>query len=75
MNSLFSLVETLAALVFDPTYSAMYARTVSLFAGTVYLFSGFMILPAIGIMTYVNHYYLFVTKYFYILVVKNFRNL
>ncbi|CAH0727978.1 unnamed protein product, partial [Brenthis ino] len=50
MNSLFSLVETLAALVFDPTYSTVYAKTVSLFTGTVYLFSGIMTIPALGIL-------------------------
>ncbi|KAG6460452.1 hypothetical protein O3G_MSEX011988 [Manduca sexta] len=50
MNSLFSLVETLAALMFDPTYSAMYAKTIPIFTGAVFLFSAFMTLPAISIL-------------------------
>ncbi|XP_068630638.1 lysosomal proton-coupled steroid conjugate and bile acid symporter SLC46A3-like [Battus philenor] len=47
MNSLFSLVETLAALVFDPTYSTMYSKTISIFTGTIYLFSATMTIPPI----------------------------
>ncbi|KAJ0180106.1 hypothetical protein K1T71_004697 [Dendrolimus kikuchii] len=50
MNSLFSLVETLAALMFDPTYSAMYSKTVSVFTGAVYVFSAFMTVPAITML-------------------------
>ncbi|CAD0204700.1 unnamed protein product [Chrysodeixis includens] len=50
MNSLFSLVETLAALMFDPTYTAMYARTITVFSGAVYVFSSCMTLPAISIL-------------------------
>ncbi|XP_048485222.1 proton-coupled folate transporter-like [Plutella xylostella] len=46
MNSLFSLVETLAALVFDPAYSAMYFATLSAFTGAVFLFSASMTVPA-----------------------------
>ncbi|CAH2075027.1 unnamed protein product, partial [Iphiclides podalirius] len=47
MNSLFSLVETLAALFFDPTYSTLYSKTIPIFAGAVYIFSAVMTLPAI----------------------------
>ncbi|XP_013134258.1 PREDICTED: proton-coupled folate transporter-like [Papilio polytes] len=50
MNSLFSLVETLAALVFDPTYSTLYAKTLPIFAGTVYIFSAVMTLPPISLL-------------------------
>lgn len=50
MNSLFSLVETLAALMFDPTYTALYARTVTVFSGAVYVFSSCMTLPAISVL-------------------------
>lgn len=53
MNSLFSLVETLAALVFDPTYSTIYARTVSVFTGAVYLYSSLMSIPAIAILLWI----------------------
>ncbi|CAH2107670.1 unnamed protein product [Euphydryas editha] len=52
INSLFSLVETLAALLFDPTYSAMYARTIPIFTGAVYIFSAIMTLPPIGILVW-----------------------
>ncbi|XP_050678237.1 proton-coupled folate transporter-like isoform X1 [Leptidea sinapis] len=50
MNSLFSLVETLAALLFDPTYSTLYSRTISIFTGAVYIFSAIMTIPAISIL-------------------------
>ncbi|XP_045492901.1 proton-coupled folate transporter-like [Colias croceus] len=50
MNSLFSLVETLAALLFDPTYSILYARTISIFTGSVFIFSAVMSVPAIAIL-------------------------
>ncbi|CAG4936874.1 unnamed protein product [Colias eurytheme] len=50
MNSLFSLVETLAALLFDPTYSILYARTISIFTGSVFIFSAVMSIPAIAIL-------------------------
>ncbi|KPJ15904.1 Solute carrier family 46 member 3 [Papilio machaon] len=49
-NSLFSLVETLAALVFDPTYSTLYSKTIPIFAGTVYIFSAVMTLPPISML-------------------------
>ncbi|XP_026486092.2 proton-coupled folate transporter-like [Vanessa tameamea] len=52
MNSLFSLVETLAALMFDPTYSALYARTIPVFTGAVFIFSAFMTIPAIGTLVW-----------------------
>ncbi|CAH2107750.1 unnamed protein product [Euphydryas editha] len=50
MYSLFSLVDTLAALLFEPTYSAIYARTIPIFTGAVYIFSATMTLPTIGIL-------------------------
>ncbi|XP_038210472.1 proton-coupled folate transporter-like [Zerene cesonia] len=50
MNSLFSLVETLAALFFDPTYSMLYARTIPIFTGAVFIFSAVMTVPAIAIL-------------------------
>ncbi|KAJ8732514.1 hypothetical protein PYW07_015113 [Mythimna separata] len=50
MNSLFSLVETLAALMFDPTYSKLYSNTITVYSGAVYVFSAFMTLPAISIL-------------------------
>nr|XP_049702823.1 proton-coupled folate transporter [Helicoverpa armigera] len=50
MNSLFSLVETLAALMFDPTYSKLYSNTITVFSATVYVFSAIMTLPAIGML-------------------------
>ncbi|XP_075970204.1 lysosomal proton-coupled steroid conjugate and bile acid symporter SLC46A3-like isoform X2 [Anticarsia gemmatalis] len=52
MNSLFSLVETLAALVFDPTYSSMYSHTITRFSGTVYIFSACMTLPPISLLVW-----------------------
>ncbi|XP_045446283.1 proton-coupled folate transporter-like [Melitaea cinxia] len=52
INSLFSLVETLAALLFDPTYSAMYARTIPIFTGAVYIFSAIMTLPPIAVLVW-----------------------
>ncbi|XP_053602979.1 proton-coupled folate transporter-like isoform X2 [Plodia interpunctella] len=50
MNSLFSLVETLGALMFDPTYSTIYSHTVNKFTGTVYIFSAVMTLPVIAML-------------------------
>ncbi|CAH2107807.1 unnamed protein product [Euphydryas editha] len=47
--SLFSLVDTLSSLVFEPTYSAMYARTLVIFTGAVYIFHAIMALPPMGI--------------------------
>ncbi|XP_061705178.1 uncharacterized protein LOC133516317 [Cydia pomonella] len=54
MNSLFSLVETLAALVFDPVYATIYAQTMKQFTSAVYVFSGGMAMPAIIILMYVS---------------------
>ncbi|CAG9115781.1 unnamed protein product [Plutella xylostella] len=54
MNSLFSLVETLAALVFDPAYSAMYFATLSAFTGAVFLFSASMTVPAMLLLILVE---------------------
>ncbi|XP_072940659.1 proton-coupled folate transporter-like [Epargyreus clarus] len=50
MNSLFSLVETLGALMFEPTYSQLYAHTITKFTGTVFLFSATMTIPSIGML-------------------------
>ncbi|GBP87765.1 hypothetical protein EVAR_28647_1 [Eumeta japonica] len=56
-NSLFSLVETLASLLFQPMYSWIYMITLHVFPGTVYIFSATMIIPAIVILTtfFVQH--------------------
>ncbi|XP_013184420.2 proton-coupled folate transporter [Amyelois transitella] len=53
MNSLFSLVETLGALMFDPTYSTIYSRTIKIFSGTVFIFSALMTLPAISMLIWI----------------------
>ncbi|XP_052751300.1 proton-coupled folate transporter-like [Galleria mellonella] len=50
MNSLFSLVETLAALMFNPIYSILYLKTISIFSGSVFIFSGILTLPAIIVL-------------------------
>ncbi|KAM3961961.1 putative peptidoglycan muropeptide transporter SLC46 [Aphomia sociella] len=50
MNSMFSLVETLAALIFNPIYSILYSKTIRIFSGTVFIFSGILTLPAIFIL-------------------------
>ncbi|XP_047986349.1 proton-coupled folate transporter-like isoform X2 [Leguminivora glycinivorella] len=50
MNSLFSLVETLAALAFDPTYTLLYGATMKTFTGAVFLYSACNTLPAISIL-------------------------
>ncbi|CAH4007801.1 proton-coupled folate transporter-like [Pieris brassicae] len=47
MNSLFSLVETLAALLFDPTYTTLYAHTLTIYTGAVYMYSAVLTIPAI----------------------------
>ncbi|CAH2107805.1 unnamed protein product [Euphydryas editha] len=47
--SLFSLVDTLSSLVIEPTYSAMYARTIQIFTGAVYIFHAIIVLPSMGI--------------------------
>ncbi|CAH2107733.1 unnamed protein product [Euphydryas editha] len=53
INSIFSLVEMLAALLLDPTYSAMYARTITIFTGAIYIFSAILTLPPIGILVWI----------------------
>ncbi|XP_049865720.1 solute carrier family 46 member 3-like [Pectinophora gossypiella] len=53
MNSLFSLVETLAALVFDPMYSGIYRLSIDVFSGAVFIFSAGMLLPAITLLLWV----------------------
>ncbi|KAI5645163.1 major facilitator superfamily domain-containing protein [Phthorimaea operculella] len=53
MNSLFSLVETLAAMLFDPVYSGIYRVSVGVFSGAVFVFSAAMILPAVALLLWV----------------------
>ncbi|KAL0892466.1 hypothetical protein ABMA27_015575 [Loxostege sticticalis] len=53
MNSLFSLVETLGALMFDPTYTALYSKTLEAFSGAVFIYSAFMTLPPICILVWI----------------------
>ncbi|KAJ2947155.1 hypothetical protein O0L34_g16513 [Tuta absoluta] len=53
MNSLFSLVETLAAMMFDPLYSGIYRVSVGVFSGAVFVFSATMILPAVVLLVWV----------------------
>ncbi|KAM3961959.1 lysosomal proton-coupled steroid conjugate and bile acid symporter SLC46A3-like [Aphomia sociella] len=57
VNSLFSLTETLATLLFNPFYSWMYMRTLYVFPGTVFIVSAFLIIPAFIILVffYVQH--------------------
>ncbi|OWR45015.1 adenylate cyclase [Danaus plexippus plexippus] len=62
MNSLFSLVETLAALVFDPSYTTLYSMTISDFAGSVYIFSACLTIPAIIILVWLFTQYRIETK-------------
>ncbi|CAG9560192.1 unnamed protein product [Danaus chrysippus] len=62
MNSLFSLVETLAALVFDPSYTTLYSMTISAFAGSVYIFSACLTIPAIIILVWLFTQYRIETK-------------
>ncbi|KAL4704085.1 hypothetical protein ACJJTC_004431, partial [Scirpophaga incertulas] len=50
MNSLFSLIETMGAMIFDPSYSAMYSKTVKVFSGTVFIYSALLTLPPIAIL-------------------------
>ncbi|XP_063839383.1 proton-coupled folate transporter-like [Ostrinia nubilalis] len=53
MNSLFSLVETLGALMFDPTYTTLYSKTLETFSGAVFIYSAFMTLPPICILVWI----------------------
>lgn len=46
MNSLFSLTETLASLLFHPFYSWLYMKTLQVFPGAVFLISAALIVPA-----------------------------
>ncbi|KAI8428712.1 hypothetical protein MSG28_007413 [Choristoneura fumiferana] len=50
INSLFSLVEMLASLVFDPIYTSLYAATVKNFTGAVHLLSAAIAVPAVGVV-------------------------
>ncbi|XP_068630403.1 probable peptidoglycan muropeptide transporter SLC46 [Battus philenor] len=52
MNSLFSLTETLASLVFHPFYSWVYMKTLHVFPGAVFLISASLIVPAAFILTF-----------------------
>ncbi|KAI5645164.1 major facilitator superfamily domain-containing protein [Phthorimaea operculella] len=57
INSLFSLVETIANLLFHPFYSWMYMKTVEFMPGAAFLLSAALIIPAwiILIMFYVQY--------------------
>ncbi|XP_049865719.1 proton-coupled folate transporter-like [Pectinophora gossypiella] len=57
INSLFSLTETVASLLFHPFYSWMYMKTLHVMAGAVFLVSATLIIPASGILIlfYVQH--------------------
>lgn len=51
VNSLFSLTETLAALLFHPFYSWLYMKTLQVLPGAVFLVSAALIIPAAIILT------------------------
>ncbi|XP_028169291.1 proton-coupled folate transporter-like [Ostrinia furnacalis] len=51
VNSLFSLTETVAALLFHPFYSWTYMRTLNVFSGTVFIISAILVIPALCIVT------------------------
>ncbi|KAL0892465.1 hypothetical protein ABMA27_015574 [Loxostege sticticalis] len=51
VNSLFSLTETVAALIFHPFYSWVYMRTLHVFSGTVFIISAILVVPAFCIIT------------------------
>ncbi|KAJ0180105.1 hypothetical protein K1T71_004696 [Dendrolimus kikuchii] len=57
VNSVFSLTETMASLVFHPLYSWMYMKTLHVLPGTVFLVSAAITIPAsiILIFFYVQH--------------------
>ncbi|XP_059061421.1 proton-coupled folate transporter-like isoform X2 [Achroia grisella] len=57
VNSLFSLTETLASLLFNPLYSWLYMRTLHVLPGTVFLVSAALIIPAaiVLISFYLQH--------------------
>lgn len=46
VNSLFSLTETFASLLFHPFYSWLYMKTLQVLPGTVFLVSAALIIPA-----------------------------
>ncbi|CAG5058554.1 unnamed protein product [Parnassius apollo] len=50
VNSLFSLTETLASLVFQPFYSWVYMKTLYMLPGAVFLISAALIVPAAFIL-------------------------
>ncbi|XP_063532745.1 proton-coupled folate transporter-like [Cydia strobilella] len=50
VNSLFSLTETVAALVFHPLYTWIYMRTLNVFPGTVFIMSAAFIIPAVIVL-------------------------
>ncbi|OWR45017.1 adenylate cyclase [Danaus plexippus plexippus] len=51
VNSLFSLTETLASLIFQPFYSWLYMNTLQAMSGAVFLTSASLIVPASFILT------------------------
>ncbi|CAG9785257.1 unnamed protein product [Diatraea saccharalis] len=57
VNSLFSLTETVAALVFHPFYAWLYMSTLYIFSGSVFIMSAIFIIPGIIILSwfYYNH--------------------
>nr|XP_026485797.1 proton-coupled folate transporter-like [Vanessa tameamea]XP_026485799.1 proton-coupled folate transporter-like [Vanessa tameamea]XP_026485800.1 proton-coupled folate transporter-like [Vanessa tameamea] len=57
VNSLFSLTETLASLVFQPFYSWLYMKTLHVLPGAVFISSAILIVPASFILAtfYVQH--------------------
>ncbi|XP_038210471.1 proton-coupled folate transporter-like [Zerene cesonia] len=57
VNSLFSLTETLASLVFHPLYSWLYMKTLQVLPGAVFLTSAALIIPAsiILIFFFIQH--------------------
>ncbi|XP_041975982.1 proton-coupled folate transporter-like [Aricia agestis] len=50
VNSLFSLTETLASLLFQPLYSWLYMNTLSVLPGAVFLTTAALIIPAVVIL-------------------------
>ncbi|OWR45016.1 adenylate cyclase [Danaus plexippus plexippus] len=57
VNSLFSLTETVASLIFQPFYSWLYMNTLQVLPGAVFLASASLIVPSSFILTffYVQH--------------------
>ncbi|XP_023940047.2 proton-coupled folate transporter-like [Bicyclus anynana] len=52
VNSLFSLTETLASLIFNPIYAWLYKNTLDVLPGAVFLTSAILIIPAAVILVY-----------------------